>query len=48
MIQGNGDGNYNSNDGIVDGIVGATRTSHSMEVMINKKIKSLREEAGNE
>ncbi|MCS5422256.1 MULTISPECIES: FMN-binding protein [Psychrilyobacter] len=48
VIQGNGDGNYNSNDGIVDGIVGATRTSHSIEVMINQKIKSLREEAGNE
>ncbi|UUV18283.1 FMN-binding protein [Fusobacteria bacterium ZRK30] len=48
VVQGSGDGNYNSNDGIVDGIVGATRTSHSIEVMINQKIKSLREEAGNE
>lgn len=48
VVQGTGDGNYNSNDGIVDGIVGATRTSHSIEVMINQKIKSLREEVGNE
>lgn len=48
VVQGSGDGNYNPDDGIVDGIVGATRTSHSIEVMINKKIKSLREEAGNE
>ncbi len=48
VVQGSGDGNYNSTDGIVDGIVGATRTSHSIEVMINQKIKSLREEAGNE
>jgi len=48
VVQGSGDGNYNSNDGVIDGIVGATRTSHSMEVMINQKIKSLREEVGNE
>lgn len=48
VIQGSGDGNYDSADGIIDGIVGATRTSHSIEVMINQKIKSLREEVGNE
>jgi Na+-transporting NADH:ubiquinone oxidoreductase subunit C len=48
VVQGSGDGNYNSDDGVIDGIVGATRTSHSIEVMINQKIKSLREEVGNE
>ncbi|MEI6856702.1 FMN-binding protein [Psychrilyobacter sp.] len=48
VIQGSGEGNYNSDDGIIDGIVGATRTSHSIEVMINQKIKDLREEARNE
>ncbi|WP_028855946.1 FMN-binding protein [Psychrilyobacter atlanticus] len=48
VVQGSGDGNYDSDDGIIDGIVGATRTSHSIEVMINKKIKSLKEEVGNE
>ncbi|HAS79550.1 MAG TPA: FMN-binding protein [Fusobacteriaceae bacterium] len=48
VVQGSGSGNYNFDDGIIDGIVGATRTSKSIEVMINKKIKSLREEVGNE
>jgi len=48
VVQGSGSGNYNFNDGIIDGIVGATRTSKSIEVMINQKIKSLREEVGNE
>jgi len=48
VVQGSGEGNYNSKDGIIDGIAGATRTSHSMEVMINKKIKSLKKEVGNE
>ncbi|MGB6128176.1 MAG: FMN-binding protein [Psychrilyobacter sp.] len=48
IVQGSGEGNYSSKDGIIDGIAGATRTSHSMEVMINKKIKSLKEEVGNE
>lgn len=48
VIQGSGKGNYDSKDGIIDGIAGATRTSYSIQVMINQKIKELKKEVGDE
>lgn len=48
VMQGSGNGNFDPTDGIVDGVVGATRTSDSMQVMINQKITDLKKEAGNE
>ena len=37
-----GEGDYNYENGEIDGITGATRTSDSMEVILNREIETLR------
>lgn len=44
--KGEGGSDTNPDNGVVDGITGATLTSSSMEVMINNEIENLRKEAG--
>ncbi len=46
ISHGGGTGDTNPDNGEVDGITGASRTSSAMEVMLNNKIKLLRKELG--
>ncbi len=46
--RGGGTGDKNPDNGEVDGITGASRTSSALEVIINNKIKELRKELGGE
>jgi Na+-transporting NADH:ubiquinone oxidoreductase subunit C len=44
--KGEGGSDSDPNNGVVDGVTGASLTSASMEVMINNEIETLRKEAG--
>ncbi|MFW6214659.1 MAG: FMN-binding protein [Alkalispirochaetaceae bacterium] len=41
-----GEGDYDYDNGEIDGITGATRTSESMEVILNRELDTLRETIG--
>ncbi|MFP4300409.1 MAG: FMN-binding protein [Spirochaetaceae bacterium] len=41
-----GDGDYDSDNGEIDGITGATRTSDSMEVILNRELDTLKDALG--
>jgi Na+-transporting NADH:ubiquinone oxidoreductase subunit C len=43
--KGEGSADTDSNNGIVDGITGASLTSRSMEIIVNNAVKSIRKEA---
>jgi len=44
VVKGEGRPDYNTDDGIIDGITGASLTSASMEKIVNSEISRLREE----
>jgi len=46
VAKGEGRPDYNTDDGIIDGITGASLTSASIERIVNSEISKLREEAG--
>lgn len=48
VLHGGGSGDPDPDNGEVDGITGASRTSSAMEVIINNKITTLRKELGGE
>lgn len=46
LLVTSGEGDYNYDNGEIDGITGATRTSESMQVILNREIDTLKEALG--